>query len=357
MKRFNIFLIIFSAIILSAGKINAEAEGGRVSGNFLLLGAGAKSISLGNAMTSSNYGLFALKYNPASIADNSVSKIGFSYSSYFENISHHYLGYQWKNLGVYIQYLDYGKFDRTTYTGFDQILGNFSAQDICAAVSYGYSLHRWFNSGISFKYIKSRLAEYSANAVAVDFGVQKEFSLFDENIRTGFSILNLGSKLKYMSKDENLPRTYRIGFSCPILDNFDFNFDFVKTYYDNFGIQSGIEWKYKNTLAVCLGYDGLNEASKKISIGFGLKYSRMEFDYAFVPYNDLDSMHNLTLQYQFGLKEKNIEAEQIQDENWRSFMKPAYCQNCGKYLKPYFAEYNLRFCPECGKKIIYQLEK
>ncbi len=357
MKRFKIFLIIFLAVILSAVQVNAEAGGGRTSANFLLLGVGAKAIGTGNAMTADDNDLFAVKYNPASLADNMNTKIGFSYSAYFENIGHHYLGYQRKNLGVSLQYLDYGKFNRTTYSGFNQIQGNFSAQDICAAVSYGYKFQDILDAGISLKYIKSKLAEFSANAMALDLGMQKEFLLFNENIRTGISILNLGSKLKYVSKDENLPLTYRLGLGYSILENINFNLDFVKQQYNEFGMQSGIEWKYKNTLAIRMGYDGLNEASKKITMGFGVKYSHLEFDYVFVPYNDLDSLHNLTVQYGFGKAEKKqgIISSPVSRKAENASIS-IYCINCGTYLKPYLEKYVLHFCPECGEKI-YKLEK
>jgi len=343
-------LIILIALVLLNNGINAEAGGGRTSANFLLLGVGAKAIGLGNAMTAVNDDLFAVKYNPASLSDNNISKIGFSYSSYFEDISNHYLAYQRKNIGISIQYLNYGKFNRTTYSGFNTIQGNFSAQDICAAVSYGYSFQDIIDAGISLKYIKSKLAEFSANALAMDIGLQKELQIGDEKLMTGFSILNLGSKLKYVSKQENLPLSYRLGLGYNLLDNLHILLDCVKQQYNDFGVQSGIEWNYKKMLTIRLGYDSLNEASKKIMMGFGLKFSSLNFDYAFVPYNDLDSLHNITVQYGFGKAEKKeaILEDTIKNQKYNI---SNYCIHCGEYLKPYLEKYVLRFCPECGKEI------
>jgi len=105
---------------------------------------------------------------------------------------------------------------------------SFDNGDFSIAGSFGLSLKKYTGlplySGINIKYISEKLADETASGVGFDIGGLYKIK---EKIRAGFSLKNLGTKLKYTGYENSLPMTLSVGgayifnFSKPLISYID----------------------------------------------------------------------------------------------------------------------------------------
>src|SRR5439155_11026571 len=118
-------------------------------------------------------------------------------------------------------FLNIGKFDSFDAAG--QPTGQVSAHDAALALSYARPLlkNRRMGSQLSVgatgKWIQERLDTVTAHAYAMDAGLLycpgKEFGEALEGLRAGFSIRNLGTRMKFDQESFTLPRSVAAGLS------------------------------------------------------------------------------------------------------------------------------------------------
>jgi hypothetical protein len=180
---------------------------GGASGEFLLLGAGARGQALGGAYSALATDASAMYYNPAGLAQLARPAVLISTSSYIADTR-----YAWAGLafpmggGVRSIGLSLGSFgfsDQPIYTLEDPD-GNgrtYSVRQTFISGTIAQNFSDRFSAGLSLKFINDRLGTARASGVAVDFGTNFHASVGARPIRASFVIQNLGTNLQHSGQD------------------------------------------------------------------------------------------------------------------------------------------------------------
>lgn len=184
--------------------------------------------------------------------------------------------------------------------------GGFDAYDAAFTGYYGARAGR-ADAGLAVKYIRSKLANRSADSVALDLGV-----LIKDKHETGteFALFarNFGTAMKLGSERAPLPFELGAALSWRYIRQFGLFLDgrlpadhapylilageYALPLEGSSGLflRAGMNFKNNSDLGM-LGV---------ISCGFGVRLRNAGFDYAFVPYGDLGGTHRLTVSRSFG---------------------------------------------------------
>src|SRR5204863_9192774 len=74
--------------------------------------------------------------------------------------------------------------------------------------AYGQTLGEKLSLGVTGKWINAKIDDVSANAYAADFGSMYKMS---PRLTLAATLLNVGTKLKFLNEGDNLPMAFRAG--------------------------------------------------------------------------------------------------------------------------------------------------
>jgi len=175
---------------------------GGTSGEFLLLGAGARGAALGDAFSALTRDVTSLYYNAAGLAEMPHAEAQVSTYSYIASTH-----YTWVGLGlpfpggtraIGFSLGSFGFSNQPVYTLEDPD-GNgqtYSVSETFMGATYAQNFSDRFSAGITAKLISDKLGSTNASAFAVDFGTNFHAMIGDRPIRAAFTISNLGTSLK-----------------------------------------------------------------------------------------------------------------------------------------------------------------
>ena len=285
---------------------------------FLRNDVSARAAALNGSFVSMTADPNVLFYNPACLATISTPKVSLGYFKNLLDVNSGSLVFAQDvqgigNIGVGIDYVDYGTFTRTDQSQND--LGSFGASELALVAGYALKLDDQSSVGGNIKYIHSSIAEYTSTALAVDLGYL--YQIPSENITIGGSVLNLGSQLtEYGSTRESLPLDVVIGITkrpehLPVLLNLNFHkLNEQRTHvldrltYFTFGA----EFLMSESVRLRFGYN--NEQHKDLrlgttaglagfSLGAGFILNEYVIDYAFNSYGKIGGLHRISLGMNF----------------------------------------------------------
>jgi len=302
----KIFLTLFTVSLFSATSqaFLSDSDAGTATAQFLKLGVGAKNSAMGNASVSNICGSDAIYWNPANLYFLDKKTLSFSHTAWFEDINYEWIAFAIpteKNgtFGFALQYVSYGTIDRINSNVVRE--GSFSPADTALYLSYAGSYGN-LQFGANLKYINCKI-ENSATAFAVDLGTN--WNLPDNKTSVAMAVSNFGTTMKFNNEAEQLPLLFKTGISSYVLQDLllalDINFPNDNNIYFNLGSEYGILISDKAELFFRAGYNGRNKdipGFNWLNLGFGIAYTDITFDYAFVPYGDIGMVH----QFSFGIK-------------------------------------------------------
>ena len=170
--------------------------------------------------------------------------------------------------------------------------------------------------GASVHYVHSRIEQYGASAVAADFGVL--YYAEGPQIALSASVSNLGRVLDaYDAAKDDLPLDVRLGASkrlrhLPLLVTVA-AYDLHEAGADSDAkavgaalehLVVGGEFQFSDAFQVRAGYNHRRHEALKtrdrldvagVSAGFGLRVSRVRFDYAYNAWSAVGGLHQVTL--------------------------------------------------------------
>jgi hypothetical protein len=112
--------------------------------------------------------------------------------------------------GIGVQYSNYGKMQE--YTADNTLVGDLSANDLCANIFYARDLTDHLRGGITGKFFYSNYAHNTAIGLGVDLGLSYYRS--DQGLSIGLVAKNVGRQLKaYEEELAPLPWDIQLGFS------------------------------------------------------------------------------------------------------------------------------------------------
>ncbi|MFH1352600.1 MAG: PorV/PorQ family protein [bacterium] len=297
---------IFVVMLITAPPGFSDA--GTSSLAFLKIGIDARSSSMAGAFSAISDDANILRYNPAGLAGLNNIQASFSHNSWVEGITINSLNSVLpleggKSFGLGILSLNAGTMEGRE--DFDQKIDDFKASDFLLTGIFSWRINKAFY-GAAIKYIQEEIEDTKAKTPAVDFG-----AIYGIGGKTdaGFAVQNLGPGVKYIEKKEKLPLLVRAGISRRLLNgNMLLNIDAVGDIEKNIHLKIGGEFKTGKMLDFRAGYKFTEKSGlgglAGMSAGFGIKYSRFGFDYAFVPYGDLGQTHQFSMSVKSGLKKR-----------------------------------------------------
>ena len=313
-KLKSVIVFILGLCLLSGQAYAISSKAGTSGAQFLKIGAGSRAAGMAEAYTAVADDVYSGYYNPAGLTRMTAPEFAGQHVSYFQDTSYEFLSfafpvdrqerYSRQAFGFSIYNLSVSDIERRTRDT-DAAAGLFDASSLAYALSYAYRLRENLGFGGNFKYVREKIDTVSAGAVAFDLGAQYH-PISDRPFDVGLSVRNMGGKLNYGQGSDPLPMGVVLGLAYSFFPGFKTGVDFTK-YRDTtmlFAVGSEYSREIMNQLAGSLrfGYsthnkdvDGLNG----ICAGAGIKYARMNFDFAWVPFGDLGNTFRYTLAVRF----------------------------------------------------------
>ena len=194
------------AVAQTQGTQDNTAYGG-ASGEFLLLGAGARGAALGGAFGALSTDVSALYYNPAGLSQIARPQVMLSSLAYVADTKYAWGGIAFPLSGgsraVGLSIGSFGFSDQPIYTleNPDGDGRTYSVRETFLKLSGAQNFSDRFSAGMSVKMITDRLGTVNGTAFAVDFGTSFHAMVGERPIRASFVIQNLGSNLGHDGTD------------------------------------------------------------------------------------------------------------------------------------------------------------
>jgi len=246
--------------------------------------------------------------NPAIIPYTSYCLL-FSHAVYLADTNYNVLAFNLpvtkkSSIGVAITYFDLGSMQKTAETpsGGYIVQGDFSANDKIFTVSYGLKVKDDVTIGASLKYLKQEIDDVSYSATALTVS---GLYLIDDAMYCGAGINNIGNAVN----GYNLPTNLYFSFLYYILDYLT-GIGELNAYYNDgiYDLKLAAEASYEK-LKFRAGYkiplshqqriDLTNELLSNFSLGFGIDFSFLSIDYAWLPKGDLGNVHIFSIGVEF----------------------------------------------------------
>ncbi len=279
-------------LILSITQLFANT--GEYGAQFLNIGINPRSNGMGQSIMAAISDPSAMVINPAGIARVKSKEFFLSHRFGLVDVSHDYIATVFPtslgNIGIGIIHSSSGDIP-----GYENYLftKNYTVTDMAVQLSYGKMLGENLSVGLSTMYISQNIEEESASGIAISLGTQYQLP-FGKQCHIGLAVQNLGQDVKFISNADPLPTTYTLGISNSIkigMNNLLFTSSIQKINKEDINFQIGTEFLFQNFMAIRVGY----RSRYSYSAGFGMIFKKLHFDYALVPYKDLNNTH------QFGI--------------------------------------------------------
>jgi len=324
MKRTFIWCTLLVFMVCSTG---AYAGTGRTAAQFLSLGGGTRAAGMADTFAAVSGDVIATFWNPSGLAPISEMQMTLSYTNYAAMFGEASEGMyyaltafampvkDWGVFGTSFQIMDNGTTPRTEDS--PEVLGEIDlGMDWAWALCYADEITDNLLAGINAKIIHQQLWEQSDTAYAADMGIQYGISAVPVDIGVVLQNLGTGIQMTDEYQSQPLPRKLKFGLALRLVDTSTHSFQIVSDYtsfVDKFseteedknnpdfnaekagvGIHAfrpsnsqrglGAEYWYSNTLGVRVGYKYVPDMpGKHITMGFSVRYSSYQIDYARVP--------------------------------------------------------------------------
>ncbi len=176
---------------------------GTTSGEFLLLGAGARGAALGGAFAAIATDVTALYWNPGGLAMMNQPGIAMSTYDYLAGTRYTWVGIAFPTdrgaRAIGFHGATFGFSDAPVYT-IDAPEGDgtvYTVAESYVGATYAQNFSDRFSAGLTGKMIVDKLGRTSATGFAVDFGTSFHASVGNRPIRASFTIQNLGTTLQH----------------------------------------------------------------------------------------------------------------------------------------------------------------
>jgi len=306
LKNKFIVILLFALLINNSKSYSTEP-----GFEFLRNEVGARPAALAGAFVGIEGDLNSIFYNPAGISTIRYKVGTITYTDHLLDINAGVLGYAQPIfnkgvIGIGINYINYGEFEgRDEYSN---ETGTFGAYDYSIILSYADEIFKNVKTGISGKFINSKIENYSANAFAFDLGVIYRIEKYDLNI--GFSFMNVGSTTKaFINTKESLPSHIKGGVSKKLAHLPVILCGEIRMFDDSkFQYLGGGEIIFNEKIKGRLGYNSsgrdqhfgiTDDTYAGFSAGLGFVWNRFYLDYSFSSMGGIGNQNKFTITREF----------------------------------------------------------
>ena len=277
---------------------------------FLRIGTNAAALGMGSAQASSTDDAFSTYWNPAGLAAGRANSAALTHHVWIGDTRLYSLSARFqagRRGGLGLAVTAAGSGDIPARSGPGDPEGFFDAQFASVGLSYGRAFGP-LRLGVTAKYLVERIFEFSTNGYAFDFGGQLD--LLDGVAQLGVSGQHFGDMAALNIEATELPRTLRGGIAVypfRVLTEDD-DAEFFDTHVtaevahrlsdDQTEVHVGAAVQVLETILVRGGVL-TNNALWRYSLGVGVEFDALRFDYAYLPFRSGfgRSGHVLTLLY------------------------------------------------------------
>ena len=303
----------------------------KYAGEFLAIGVGGRALGLGGAYSALANDVTAGYWNPAALTRINYPEVMLMHDERFAGLLNYDYG------GIAIPYgtnatlaisairLGVDGIPNTTHAGIDangnpttdpsNIVGldesqitYFNSADWAIYASYAQRYSEKLSYGINVKFIRRTISDTSATGIGFDVGI-----LYSpiENLYLAANAQDITTTLIAWSTGTNelISPTLKVGAAYTIdflhgkvspTTNIDIRFEnrqfasIANIGPVSFDPHVGLEYDYKNTVAVRVGYSDV----KQLTLGAGLHLRKIDLDYSYARFsadNDLGDTHRISL--------------------------------------------------------------
>jgi hypothetical protein len=281
----------------------AAAQGGNTGLQFLNLGIDARISAMGEATVANGTTVASAFINPSLLSPN--TSLQFTHRTWLGETSIDFFGVKTSvNNFTFAMLLNSTTIpDIEIRTRPGNAEGIFNVHYFSAGISAAYAFEKDFSVGMNGKILYEKFYVDDASGVAFDIGAKK---ILLEHVILGASLNNVGGMSKLRSQETKLPSALHIGgtYAIPIaefLSVLSLTTDAQKVFAEQqFHVHSGFDLTYDNLFSIRGGYLTGYEGRKNYTVGFGINYKNVIFDYAFLPSNfSFEPGHVITVSYDF----------------------------------------------------------
>jgi hypothetical protein len=203
-QRFGAVLLVAAlATPVAAQAPQDNTPYGGASGEFLLLGAGARGTALGAAYAALATDITALYYNPAGLAQLARPGIMVSSLGYIAGTRYNWVGMGFpmaggvRSIGISLGSFGFSDQPEFTVTEPEGTGRTYSVRQTFISGTFAQNFSDRFSAGVSLKLINDQLGSAKASGFAVDFGTNFHATVGARPIRASFVIQNLGTNLQH----------------------------------------------------------------------------------------------------------------------------------------------------------------
>lgn len=283
---------------------------------FLRISPSPRASALGNSYISVYGNSDTIFYNPALISFHENMQFSLAYAKWFQDM--HYACFSSTFsigragvIGIGITSMLYGDIIETTDTGSDyNITGrNINPCDYNFMGSYGHSIGKKIGIGISLKGAIEHLADDTISALVLDAGIiYKEWK---RNWAVGFVVQNAGIPVKKADHKFKLPMNFKLGGSYelnilkkakPKMHKIMITGDIGKGLDYDYLLSCGLEYGFAEMIFIRSGYQYQGD-EPGFKAGLGLRYKKLDIDYAYVLIKYLGCIHKIGITYKIKQKD------------------------------------------------------
>lgn len=321
-------------------------NGGETIFQVLNLAPSARSLALGGKYISVlDSDIVLAQFNPALASPASVKQVGISQSFFYSGSSNsgfgigYFLDKQQITISGGLQYLQHGDIEATDEFG--NKTGTFRAGELALIAGASKKLFDQLTIGINLKYIASHIEAYNSSGLGIDLGAL--YTLRNGFKSIGFTVRNIGTQWSpYQDEKESLPLDVLIGFTQRLehvpfilsvtshsLNQWNLRYDNPQQEVSILGEPvtgpSGLSKSIDNLarhlifsaeillgkyapLRLRLSYNHQRHQELKdqsygglsgFAGGFGIRISRLSFDYGMASYHLAGSIHSIGIGYRW----------------------------------------------------------
>ncbi|MDE0021848.1 MAG: PorV/PorQ family protein [Candidatus Poribacteria bacterium] len=287
------------AVLTACAGFAASADGEHIFPS-LNIALGAAAVGTGQSGSADSADAYSIYWNPAGLALASQTEVAAMSNAWVLDVQQscaalaHPLSDK-IGAGFLVSYLDYGEIVRRDDNGNET--GQFRPYDLVAGAGLGANVGAQTHIGAAVKYLLQEIDGESANGVALDIGIRREF--LNGRASAAASAHHIGNGIGFNEERFPLPTSYRIGgayrFSSAALVA-----DAVFPSGADPLIGAGMSVRPLELLTLRCGYRyefGGNDlgALSGLTVGFGLHIEPFTIDYALVSMGSLGPSNRVSV--------------------------------------------------------------
>ncbi len=303
MNQRRLFRVLPFALAAACALLSATASQGEPGLSYLRIGAGARSVAMGDAVVSHVDDASANYWNPGALPLMTGNQAELMHNEFIQGVRYEFAGLTHRlghRLGAGLAVHGIWTDRLRSYNDAGEFGGEFGYYGTAIAANLGMSLTDWLGVGVGTEYLREAIDVYSASGLGFNAGLQARNIL--PRTDAGIALLHVGPAMKYETQSFDLPTIFQAGLShrLPVAaadGTLLLSAEFRKERGESGQVVLGSEYTYRGLARLQFGYRSGME-TQDVSFGVGVGSDRLRGQYSFVPFGeDLGDQHRISFAF------------------------------------------------------------